>query len=157
MKESSAYLKTENQSDFQLSFFDLKADGTWQCIEQIRIGDRLALGGRVTGRMEFEANPGDLYRYPVKENNNSGDMEAISCQVTVSGRQAVWEESRWLRVGSSTKAQQIDGDTFQSLLSQGEQSVRVFDVDVERHLLLVLPGIHKAGQCYMVGHGSLFC
>merc|ERR1719487_498517 len=126
------------------------ADGKWHCIEKIRIGDQLALGGRVIARMEFEADLQDLYEYPINATGTSADGLSAGGGLLVAGRHAVWENKRWRRVRGSAKAQQIDRDSFQALLLEGERSVRVFDVDVEKHRLLVRPALdsaHNAGRC----------
>merc|ERR1712232_138864 len=119
-------------------------DGTWQCIEEIRIGDRLAIGGRVTARMEFESDMDDLFLYPM----NSTTIEQVAPSplarhdaIIVAGGHAVLENRHWRRVRSSTKAKVIDSERFKSLLLGGDDAVRVFDIDVERHRIVARPGI----------------
>lgn len=122
------------------------ADGMWQCVEEIRIGDHVAVGGRVTARMEFEANLVDLYHYPAEPSKNPAHEHEAASSLVVAGRHAVWEATYWQRVRVSTKAQRIDSDTFKALLRKGDGAVRVFDVDVEKHRLLVRPAI-DAERC----------
>jgi hypothetical protein len=119
-------------------------DGTWQCIEEIRIGDRVALGGRVTARMEFESEMDDLFLYPV----NSTDTPRVALNqmaqtnpIIVAGGHAVLENQHWRRVRSSPHAKLIESERFQGLLLGGQEAVRVFDIDVERHRLVVHPGV----------------
>lgn len=82
-------------------------DGSTKFIQNIRLGDRVLLGGKIIGI--GEVNGADLYKYR---------------DTIVNGRHAVFEQGRWLRVRDSALATPVAMD------------VRVYPLVSERHLLV---------------------
>merc|ERR1711988_2055101 len=107
------------------------AKGGWRRIEEIELGDYLELGGRVTGRMEFEARKDDLFTY-----QSPGATRGI----IVAASHAVLEGGAWRRIRNSKGAQAIDEKLWQSLLRPGELSARVYDLDLAMHRLVAWDG-----------------
>jgi len=104
------------------------ADGGWRRIEDIRLGDHLALGGRVTGRMEFEVDQGDIFQY------HAPNMK--SAPIIVAASHAVLEGGVWRRIRDSEGSVAVDDELWQSLLLPGESVARVYDLNVKKHRLL---------------------
>eukprot|EP00931_Biecheleriopsis_adriatica_P099973 TRINITY_DN7486_c0_g1_i4.p1 TRINITY_DN7486_c0_g1~~TRINITY_DN7486_c0_g1_i4.p1 ORF type:complete len:326 (-),score=77.44 TRINITY_DN7486_c0_g1_i4:17-994(-) len=106
------------------------ADGSWRRVEDIRLGDNLAMGGLVTGRMEFFAQKEELFLY-----RTPGASDARG--IVVAASHAVLEGGVWRRVRDARGAVPIDESLWRSLLLQGETKARLYDFDVENHRLVV--------------------
>lgn len=78
-------------------------------VQDLRIGDRLHMGGMVLGRGEVLADDLFLYR-----------------NTTVSGGHAVFENGRWIRVKDSSLAQKVD---------MGDKRGVVYPIMCENHIL----------------------
>jgi len=109
-------------------------NGSWLRIEEVQIGDSLALGGRVQARMEFEAAWSELFLYsPPAKGVASEEHQGI----VVCGGHAVQELGHWLRVRDAKGARRLTAEHHLSLAS--ETKVRVYDFDVEHHRLRIRP------------------
>mmetsp|Transcript_11189 Transcript_11189/g.25064 ORF Transcript_11189/g.25064 Transcript_11189/m.25064 type:complete len:337 (-) Transcript_11189:105-1115(-) len=106
----------------------------WQRIEDLRIDDEVALGGRVVARMEFMAFREETFLY------RGAARTSIAKPIVVAGGHAVFDGKRWMRVRDAPGASPIDDETWQSLLRPGETFLRVYDVDVEHHRLSIRSG-----------------
>jgi len=106
------------------------ADGSWRRVEDIRLGDHLAMGGLVTGRMEFFAQKEELFVY-----RRPGATDAKG--IIVAASHAVLEGGVWRRVRDAPGAAPIDESLWRSILVQGETRARLYDFDVENHRLVV--------------------
>lgn len=127
--------------------------GEWRRIEQIQIGDELAMGGRVKARMEFEAERSELFVYHGKAfigNKTPTDTNLLTGgNIIACGGHAVFEPGnpgRWVRVRDATAAIPLGVQLWETLVASGQDRIRVYDLDVEKHRILVRAPDGQGGQ-----------
>jgi len=130
---------TSGGGSFAAGTLVLARGGEWRRIEEVQLGEELAIGGRVTGRMEFEAAWSELMLYTPTTLPGKSLPATLGSGIVVCDGHAVWQHSGWVRVRDALSAVRLTDEQWLSLASTDNKSskIRVFDLDVERHRLQV--------------------
>eukprot|EP00928_Gymnodinium_smaydae_P093389 TRINITY_DN77556_c0_g1_i1.p1 TRINITY_DN77556_c0_g1~~TRINITY_DN77556_c0_g1_i1.p1 ORF type:complete len:169 (+),score=32.46 TRINITY_DN77556_c0_g1_i1:54-509(+) len=104
---------------------------SWHRIEQVQLGDRVALGGRVYGKMVIEGKRKELFTYK---------------GVVLSGGQAVLENDTWYRAADSVAALPLSDDDFWLRISSEEHFMKLFCLDVDFHAFVIQLGSSAGRQ-----------